>query len=191
MIGRERGTLEDLSGCSDNQLVARSLRGDMAAYGYLVLRYRKMVVGVAYRMCGDAALAEDVAQEVFVRVWDRLSTYSPQGSMKGWLCRISSNLTIDLLRRQKPTVDVEQEALESPVVSPETAAVESERAAAVRAAVMDLPLPNRMALVLREYEGLSYQEIASTLDIPVGTVKSRLNDARHRLQAALAGYMEG
>jgi RNA polymerase sigma-70 factor (ECF subfamily) len=64
---------------SDGELIAESLNGDTAAFGALVLRYRKMVISVAYRVCGDAALAEDVAQETFIRVWDRLSTFRPAG----------------------------------------------------------------------------------------------------------------
>jgi RNA polymerase sigma factor (sigma-70 family) len=106
-------------------------------------------------------------------------------------CRIASNLTIDALRRQKPTADIELLPLEATGGRPEAVALRNERADAVRAAIMKLPLQTRMALVLREYEGLSYQEIADGLGIPLGTVKSRLNDARRRLQAELARYMEG
>lgn len=87
--------------------------------------------------------------------------------------------------------DVEETVLEAPGDRPEMAALKSERAAAVRAAVMELPAHTRMALVLREYEGLSYREIADGLDIPIGTVKSRLNDARRRLKVALTAYVEG
>ena len=183
--------MEDLSTWSDNELIAQSLRGDSAAFGKLVLRYRRMVIGVSYRVCGDATLAEDIAQDTFIRVWDRLSTFRPQGSFRPWICRIASNLTIDALRRRKPTMDVEKAVLEAPGDRPEAAALKSERAAMVRAAVNELPVHSRMALVLREYEGMSYQEIADGLDIPIGTVKSRLNDARRRLRDALAAYMEG
>jgi RNA polymerase sigma-70 factor (ECF subfamily) len=176
---------------SDNELIAHSLRGDMAAFGTLVLRHRQMVVGIAYRVCGDAAMAEDIAQETFIRVWEKLSSYRPGGNFRGWICRIASNLTIDALRRNKPTIDIEKTVLESPGDRPETAALRNERANAVRAAMMRLPVHSRMALVLREYEGLSYREISDGLDIPIGTVKSRLNDARRRLKAELSAYMEG
>jgi RNA polymerase sigma-70 factor (ECF subfamily) len=183
--------VENLAEQTDNELIAQSLEGDASAFGALVLRYRRMVIGVAYRVCGDAALAEDVAQDTFIRVWDRLSTFRPQGNFRAWICRIASNRTIDALRRKKPTTDVEKAVLEAPGDQPETVALQSERAAAVRAAVMALPMHTRMAVVLREYEGLSYKEIADGLDIPIGTVKSRLNDARRRLKVALAPYMEG
>jgi len=183
--------VEHPAGPSDNELVVQSLRGDTSAFGVLILRYRRLVIGIAYRVCGDATLAEDVAQETFIRVWDRLPTYSPQGNFKGWVGRIASNLTIDALRRQKPTVDIEQAVLEAPGDRPEAMALRRERAVAVKAAIAKLPEQTRVALVLREYEGFSYQEIADGLGIPLGTVKSRLNDARRRLKVELAPYMEG
>jgi RNA polymerase sigma-70 factor (ECF subfamily) len=185
---------------SDTELIAQSLkRGDAgssgekasAAFGTLVLRYRKLVIDVAYRLCGDAALAEDIAQDTFIRVWDRLADYRPSGNFRAWLVRIATNLTIDAMRKFKPVVDIEDLPLVAPGQGPEAAAVSRERAAAVRAALMRLPLPSRSALVLREYEGLSYQEIADVLDVPLGTVKSRLNDARRRLKAQLASYIQG
>ena len=163
--------------------------GPSAAFGTLVLRYRKLVIAVAYRICGDAALAEDIAQDTFVRVWDRLADYKPSGNFRAWLARIATNLTIDAMRKRKPVVDIEDLPLVSPEPGPEAAVVSSERAAAVRAALMRLPVQSRTVLVLREYQALSYQEIADALDVPLGTVKSRLNDARRRLKAELAGYM--
>jgi RNA polymerase sigma-70 factor (ECF subfamily) len=177
---------------SDNELVEASLSGDNSAFGLLVLRYRKLAIGVAYRMCGDSAVAEDVAQDTFVRVWDRLHTFRPQsGNFRSWMCRIATNLTIDTLRRQRPTVDVEQVSIPASTGRPEAHTLRRERALAVRSAIADLPEQTRAALILREYEGLSYQEVADALDIPMGTVKSRLNDARRRLRVALASYMEG
>jgi RNA polymerase sigma-70 factor (ECF subfamily) len=149
------------------------------------------VLGVAYRVCGDAALADDLAQETFVRVWRKLHTYRPGHSFRAWICRIASNLTIDALRRQKPTVDIEQVSLPNPGSAPESLAMQDERALAVRSAIAALPEQVRITLVLREYEGLSYGEIAEALDIPMGTVKSRLGDARRRLREALAPLLEG
>ena len=143
-----------------------------------------------YRVSGDAVLAEDVAQEAFVRVWNKLPTFRPEGNFKGWICRIAANLTIDALRKRKPTVDITQTNLPSLTDGPEASFLKEERAAAVREAITSLPLHSRTALVLREYEGLSYKEIADVLDIPLGTVKSRLSDARLRLQSKLTRYLE-
>jgi RNA polymerase sigma-70 factor (ECF subfamily) len=179
---------------TDKELVAQSLRantaeGASAAFGKLVMRYHKLAISVAYRVCGDAALAEDVAQDAFVRVWSRLSEFRPDGNLRAWLMRITTNMAIDAVRRRRPQVDIEDLALEAPEQGPESAAVSSERAGAVRAALMRLPVQSRTILVLREYQSLSYQEIADLLDVPLGTVKSRLSDARRRLKAELSGYL--
>ena len=154
-----------------------------------MLRYHRLAISVAYRICGDTALAEDVAQDAFVRVWTHLSDFRPDGNFKAWLTRITANMTIDAVRRRRPQVDIEDLALEAPGQGPESAAVSSERAEVVRAALMRLPVQSRTILVLREYQSLSYREIADTLDVPLGTVKSRLSDARRRLKVELAGYM--
>ncbi len=182
--------MESLAPHPDQELIAASLSGDRSAFGALVLRYRELVLSVAYRTCGDRALAEDIAQETFVRAWEKLDTFRLEGNWRGWICRIASNLTVDALRRQKPSVDITLVSPSSPDGQPERQLLETERAGAVRAAILKLPVHVRSALVLREYEGLSYAEIAEALDIPIGTVKSRLNDARRRLSRELAPYME-
>jgi RNA polymerase sigma-70 factor (ECF subfamily) len=111
------------------------------------------------------------------------------GNFKAWLTRIATNLAIDAVRRRRPQVDIEDLALEAPGQGPEGTAMSSERARVVRTALMRLPVQSRTILVLREYQSLSYQEIADVLDIPLGTVKSRLSDARKRLKAELTGYL--
>jgi RNA polymerase sigma-70 factor (ECF subfamily) len=170
-------------------LRANSAEGASAAFGKLVMRYRKLAIHVAYRVCGDAALAEDVAQDAFVRVWSRLSEFRPDGNFKAWLMRITTNTAIDAVRRRRPQVDIEDLPLQAPEQEPESAALSSERADVVRAALMRLPVHSRTILVLREYQSLSYQEIADLLEVPLGTVKSRLSDARRRLKAELTGYL--
>ncbi len=174
----------------DLELIAASRDGDRGAFGALVLRYRRLVFSVAYRTCGDEGLAEDIAQETFVRAWERLSSFHPEGSWRGWICRIASNLAIDALRRQHPQMDIAAVSLVAPGQGPESHVMRDERTKAVRSAILRLPVHARVALVLREYEGMSYAEIAKVLDIPLGTVKSRLNDARRRLGEELAPYME-
>jgi RNA polymerase sigma-70 factor (ECF subfamily) len=175
----------------DRELIAASKDGDRGAFGTLVLRYRRLVLSVAYRVCGDEGLADDIAQETFVRAWEKLGSFRAEGNWRGWICRIASNLTIDALRRQHPQVELAALSLVAPGQGPESQVLSDERAVAVRSAILCLPMRARMALVLREYEGMSYAEIAEALDIPLGTVKSRLNDARRRLGEALAPYMEG
>jgi RNA polymerase sigma-70 factor (ECF subfamily) len=181
--------VSELATQTDDELILSSLGGNSAAFGALVLRYHKVAIGVAYRICGDAMLAEDVAQLTFIRIWDKLYSFRPDGNFRGWLCRIAANLTIDELRKKKPTVDIDALPLADSSRGPERSALQDERALAVRRAIMNLPAHSRAALVLREYEGLSYQEIADTLAVPIGTVKSRINDARCRLQVELSEFM--
>jgi RNA polymerase sigma-70 factor (ECF subfamily) len=190
MVEQEQHRADQPSTWSDEELVAGSLRGDTDAFGALILRYRALVIGVAYRIAGDAALADDIAQETFIRLWTKLAAFRPEGSLKGWVCRIAANLTIDALRKQKPTTDISLLDLAVGGKGPEGAALSSERAAQVRAALMRLPVDSRTVLVLREYEELSYQEMADVLGVPLGTVKSRLNDARRRLKDELHTYLE-
>jgi RNA polymerase sigma-70 factor (ECF subfamily) len=175
---------------SEEELIAQAQAGDRAAYGELIRRHRKGVVNVVYRMCGDAALAEDAAQETFIRAWEKLGGYKPRSAFRNWLYRIATNQAIDQLRRDRPTVDVEKVPLRDPARGPERSLELNERAEIVRQAVLALPPAGRSALILREYEGLSYQEIADTLEIPIGTVMSRLSYARRRLRETLASYME-
>lgn len=145
---------------------------------------------MVYRMCGDANVAEDAAQEAFVRAWTHLPGYRPRSPFRNWVYRIATNAALDILRRERETVDVDLLPLPSADRGPEAVVEGEERGARVRAAVLALPPASRAVLVLREYEGLSYQEIADTLDIPIGTVMSRLNYARKKMQEVLRDYME-
>lgn len=171
-------------------LITRAQGGDRAAFGELVRRYREGVVNLVYRMCGDANLAEDVAQECFIRAWQHLPGYQPRSPFRNWLYRIATNLAIDAVRRERETVDVDALPLASSDSGPQAAVERQERGELVRRAVLALPTASRAALVLREYGGLSYREIAGTLGIPMGTVMSRLNYARTLLREALAPHLE-
>ena len=172
------------------ELVNRAKDGDTGAFGDLVRLHRRGVVNVVYRMCGDAGLAEDAAQEAFVRAWQRIDRYEPRAPFRNWLYRIASNAAVDALRRQRETVDINGLQLASPGAGPEESAESAEREDMVRRAVLALPPASRAVLVLREYEQLTYREIADALSIPMGTVMSRLNYARSHLREALAPYLE-
>ena len=175
----------------DLDLIAQAQAGDRNAYGELVTRHYDGVIRVVYRMCGDAQIAEDAAQEAFMRAWVSLPGFEPRAPFRSWLYRIAVNAALDTLRH-KPAENLEdsEESLmladRSP--SPEAAYLEKEQAHLVQGAVMALPEASRAVLVLREYGGLAYDEIASALEIPVGTVMSRLNYARTRLRETLTEY---
>jgi RNA polymerase sigma-70 factor (ECF subfamily) len=174
----------------EHELIACAQQGDRQAFHELVCRYHESVVRVVYRMCGDPRLAEDAAQEAFVRVWLNLHKYKPEYAFRSWLFRIATNAALDALRREKPSSDIDQLPLADQAEGPERSAEGSQRIEQVRRAIAGLSEPLRVVIVLREYEDLSYQEIADTLDIPIGTVMSRLNNARIQLRRELTGILE-
>jgi RNA polymerase sigma-70 factor (ECF subfamily) len=172
------------------QWVRLAQAGDQQAYSELVRMYRDGVMRMVYRICGDMHLAEDVAQDTFLRAWQKLNMFQPRTSLRNWLYRIAANRTMDLLRREKSATDIEELDPQDFEKSPETRILMHERLGRVQSAVLSLPFASRSVLILREYEGLSYKEISETLDIPIGTVMSRINFARQKLMTILKDEME-
>ena len=172
---------------SEIELVSSAQKGDRNAFSELVRNYAQGVMNVVYRMCGDVQIAEDAAQETFIQAWLHLSSYRPQTSLRNWLYRIAVNAATDMLRKDKRILPNSMEDLQliDGQPGPEMVVSQQERIVLVQKAVLSLPEASRAVLVLREYEGLSYQEISSTLDIPIGTVMSRLNYARKLLKDKL------
>ncbi len=170
--------------------IRQAQQGDQEAFGRLMSTYYTPLVGLLYRFCGDAGLAEDMAQEACLKAWLKLPAFDAQrGAFKAWLYRIALNLTTDALRCRR----VESSLDELPVPAAEDTALDGEerlRAQAVRTAVLALPEACRAALILREYLGLSYKEIAAALDLPMGTVMSRLHYARTLLREQLRPWLE-
>jgi RNA polymerase sigma-70 factor (ECF subfamily) len=173
------------------ELIKQAQQGDRRAFGQLIRRHQEGTINVVYRMCGDADLAEEAAQEAFIRAWTHLPGYKPRSPFRNWVYRIAINVALDALRSGKEIVDVESMHLADPHRGPEELAENRELGDRVRQAVLDLPSASKAVIVLREYEGLSYKEIADTLGIPIGTVMSRLNYARGLLREALSPLMEG
>ena len=169
-------------------LIAKAQKGDRDAFGELVRHHHPGVVNVVYRMCGDVELAEDAAQDAFIQAWLHLPSFRPGTSLRNWIYRIAVNAALDVLRREPktPLVDLDSLSMPDSSAGPEIVLLEKERAFVVQRAILSLTEANRSVLTLREYGGLSYQEIAATLNIPLGTVMSRLNYARDRLKELLA-----
>ena len=177
-------------------------REELAHYEAIVQRYARHVYNIAYRMAGNEADARDLVQEAFLRVYRALRRVEPDAPLERWLYRIVSNLHIDLLRKRPRT---RVESLDAPVetargeVSREIADLESSPEAildreqldvAIQRALGTLPQELRLVVVLSDIEGLAYEEIATMLRIPLGTVKSRLHRARQALQQRLRPYVE-
>lgn len=172
---------------NETELVVMAQNGDRNAFSELVRIHAQGVLNVIYRMCGDAQIAEDATQETFVRAWLHLASFRSRASLRNWLFRIGVNAATDMLRTQRRILpdDLEDLQLKDPQLGPEALFSREEQTALVQKAVLSLPDASRAVLVLREYEGLSYQEIADVLDIPVGTVMSRLHYARKLLKDKL------
>ena len=172
---------------SEAEIIRSAQGGDRNAFSELVRIHARGVFNVVYRMCGDELIAEDAAQETFIRAWQNLSSYRPQTPLRNWLYRIAFNAGMDMLRKEKRILPNAIEDLNLSDGQPglESLVSQQERTQLVQKAILSLPDASRAVLVLREYEEMSYQEISSTLDIPVGTVMSRLNYARKLLKDKL------
>jgi RNA polymerase sigma-70 factor, ECF subfamily len=186
----------------DLALVDAARAGDASAFEALVVRFQRKVYVVALGIVRDPDQAWDVSQEAFVRVHGHLAEFKGDSSFQTWVMRIASHLAIDSLRRERKgrrdqLEDVREEALEeggegilstSLGVDPSANLLRRELAGHMEAALDGLPEIHRTILVLREVEGLSYEDLAERLGIQKGTVMSRLFHARKKMQAALADY---
>jgi RNA polymerase sigma-70 factor, ECF subfamily len=167
----------------DRALVRRFLEGRRDAAGALVDRYQTPLFNVALRMLGNVQDAEDVTQTVFLNAFLKLGTYDPRFRFFSWIYRMTVNESLNLLKRGKPTVTLEDAPeVQAPGAAPDRGA---EAVDLVGKALMSLKPDDRAVVVLRHFVSFSYQEIAAVLEIPVRTVKSRLYTARERLRLTL------
>jgi RNA polymerase sigma-70 factor (ECF subfamily) len=174
---------------SDAELVLRTRRGEIQAFGELVRRYQASVFNVCYRLAGERREAEDLAQEAFLRAFCRLGSYDVSRPFGPWMRRLAANLSLNALQRGAPAelaLEEEQDLVPGQALGmPEPAAIQRERAAAVQRAILDLPPHYRAVIELRHYQGLSYAEIAQALALPLSDVKSYLYRARQQLAQVL------
>ena len=176
---------------TDGRLIERFKGGDREAFDRIVMRYRKDVYRVAYRMTGNHEDADDVAQETFVRAFRALSTFRGDAALKTWLFRIAMNLSINV-GRHRQTARAEEHDLDqledrrTGSAFPGEGLFAAERAARVRAAVGALPPRQKQVVLLRMYEEMAFQEIADVLECPIGTAKANFFHAMNNLRKALA-----
>ncbi len=181
----------------DATLVSQAAAGDREAFESLVVRYSSKVFGLCFSLLGNHADAEDASQEAFLKAFRAIATYRDQASFSTWLYRITRNACIDLVRQRsrRPTVSIDAEIEEEDgavgIQVVDDAPLQDETAASnwsaekVRAAIGTLPEGFRTVILLRDIEGLSYQEVARVLGVREGTVKSRLARARAALLKVL------
>ena len=195
----------DLTSLPDADVVALAQQGRDRAFRELVRRYERPVFSLIYRMVRDREASEDLAQDSFVKVLNHLDRYRPEFKFSSWIFKIANNVAIDYLRkRQLDTVSMdgsphaltaaEAEASSFDVVAQQESALDElearEIGTAIERAIARLRPEYRACIVLRHIEGRSYEEIATTLDLPLGTVKTYIHRARNELRIALQDARE-
>lgn len=190
----------DLLNLPDADVVALAQRGREDAYRELVRRYERPVFSLVFRMVRDTATAEDLAQDAFIKVLGNLDKYRSEFKFSSWLFKIANNVAIDhLRRRQLDTISMDgsphaqtaadMEATSFDVGSEDESPLEAleskELGSSIERAIAALRPEYRSCIMLRHVEGRSYEEIAATLDLPLGTVKTYIHRARHQLREAL------
>ena len=176
---------------TDVHYIDAVLAGDSEAFGQLVRKYQDRLFHTLFRFTGSREEAEDVAQESFVQAFVKLESFQRKSAFYTWLYRIAFNISVSRQRRKRPTISVEQTRLVSgaePLDPADTAGEVIERhekVAAVHAALLELSDQHRQIIVLRELEDCDYETMSEILDLPVGTVRSRLHRARQQLRDTL------
>jgi RNA polymerase sigma factor (sigma-70 family) len=182
----------------DRELIARARKGDEAAYRALLTKYEHAVFNICLRMVRNREEAQDLAQDAFTKVFSMLERYNPTYAFSSWLFKITSNLCIDSIRKRRvDTLPMDEPVhgeqgeyerqYESPSDDPSQVFDKREKMRMLSEAVDALPEHYRIMIVLRHQEDLSYEEIAQTLDLPLGTVKARIHRAREMLKHRLSG----
>ena len=191
----------ELANLPDADVVALAQQGREAAFRELVRRYERPVFSLIYRIVRDREASEDLAQDTFVKVLNHIDRYRPEFKLSSWLFKIANNVAIDYLRKRTletvsmdgsphaaSAIEVEATSFDVPGQG-ETALEEIEArelGSAIERAIARLRPEYRACILLRHVEGRSYEEIASTLDLPLGTVKTYIHRARHELRDALS-----
>jgi len=188
---------------SDGELMVAFQEGDQEAFALLYDRHARALINFFYKMCYDRALAEDLTQDAFVKLLRHRGKYRPEASFRTFLYTVAKNLWIDRHRSQKAapkTVSAEirvqedgmtlGELVEAATENPADRLADREAAELVQRALLDLPEAQRLVFVMAEAQGLRYREISRILEIPVGTVKSRMNAAVTRLRGLLGRVLQ-
>lgn len=190
-------------GPEERKLIERAGRGDVAAFDVLVRRYERSVYNTAYRLSGSYDDASDIAQEAFVRAWNNLKSFRGDSAFSTWLYRIATNVFLDDRKKKRArrehqsldeALDLDESSVsrqfEDPSPGPAELAEADERQRIMEAAIATLPDAQRVMVVLYHTQGLAYEEIAEITQMPMGTVKSRLNRARLALRDRLGKAAE-
>jgi RNA polymerase sigma-70 factor, ECF subfamily len=199
--------MSNVARADEELLIARSQNGDVQAFNQLVLLYQQTLYGAVFRLVGNYDVASDVTQDAFLSAFRAIKSYRGGSSFKAWLLRIGTNLACDYWRRtQRQRSEsleslTDEEELHSPELlaalassdldaNPETHILTQELQACIQLGLQQLPLDQRTAVVLCDIEGLAYEEVAAIMQVPLGTVRSRISRGRTRLRNFLLQYRE-
>ena len=191
----------------EEQLIARSQHGDVNAFNELILRYQQMTYGAVLRMLGDPDIAADITQDAFIAAFRGISSFRGGSSFRSWLLRIAYNLVCDHWRRAQrhpaeslevltdedephPASDLAALVETGQEKNPEEYLLNQELQELIQRGLQELPLDQRIAVILCDIQGLSYEEIATTIQATLGTVRSRIARGRARLRDYLSQYRE-
>ncbi len=168
-----------------DELIRKAAEGDKQAFSQVVTEYAGAVYNTALRYCKNKEDAEDVSQEVFIKIFRYLPSFKFESSFKTFIYRVTVNTALDFLRKNKVAHEEISENIESAEPGIESKIIVKEREKAVENAISELSEELRDAVVLREYDGLSYAEIAEVLEVKVGTIKSRILRGREKIREKL------
>ena len=178
---------------NEKELIARLQARDETAFEELIRLYEKKIYALCVRMCGNAEDAEEAAQDTFLALWRGIDRFRQESALSTWIYRLASNACIDLMRRRRKSeggISLDDEALfldaADPTPQPPQALEQREAQRLLQEGLMSLPAEYRSILLLREVEGLSYSEISETLELELGTVKSRISRGRTLLRNFLS-----
>lgn len=181
----------------ESRLIERAMRGDARAFNELMSMHERRMYAVAMRMCGNHEDAQDCLQEAMIRVYRAISGFKAQSSFSTWVYRITTNTCLDELRRRKARPNASLDGLLdagwSPADSedtPERHTLRAEKAKLLRQMIGELPEDMRAAIILRDVQGLPYEDIAAALNVNVGTIKSRISRGREKLREKIAAQSE-
>jgi len=169
----------------DEQLMLRVAEGDLDAFNEIVCRHQHTAWRTAYRFLGDAAEAEDIAQEAFLRILDASPRYKPSAAFSTYLYRVVTRLCIDNTRKKRPVFTDSLPEIADPSPEPATELIQQNRDALIRRALDALPSRQRMVVILKYYEGLSYGDIAQAMGTTIKAVEGLLGRVRKNLQKHL------
>ncbi|MGN0134200.1 MAG: sigma-70 family RNA polymerase sigma factor [Anaerotignum sp.] len=193
-MGAAYGGEPSMTDHREKELIAKAKQGDMLAFEELILRHEKIVYNVALRMMNHSEDAKDISQEVFLKAYKNMKNFDERSMFSTWLYRITTNTCIDEMRKRKgkqsysleEELENEEGSMQRQIAdegeTPEESLLREERKSELLQALDTLSEEHKAAVILRDIRGLSYEEVAEIVDLPMGTVKSRISRARNQLK---------